>query len=277
LKPTTAAVIVVALQQFILCACLSAQAGQPVLAIQIVKQMLQAETAAWKSRQHFIYKNEERSNRTNCRLWDELVVETSNGSMQRLISEDGKPLSDNQRIAEDQRIKYLANHPGEFRRKAQRRKEDEARMPELLREIPNIFLFRSLDSVSDYTRIAFQPNPSFHEESYQDRVVHAMAGVLIIHKPDMRLTELDAHLEHKVEFGFGILGVLRDTTNLSLARGEVSVGQWTTTKLRFHLDGSILLLKTISRDLDSSRHGFKPVAHDLNVAEAAAIVRSNTF
>lgn len=25
------------------------------------------------------------------------------------------------------------------------------------------------------TRIAFQPNPSFHEESYQDRVVHAMA------------------------------------------------------------------------------------------------------
>ena len=277
MKPTTAAVIVVALQQFILCTRLSAQAGQPVPATQIVNQMLQAETAAWISRQHFIYKNEERSNRTNGRLWDELVVEIPDGSMQRLISEDGKPLSGNQRIAEDQRIKYLANHPGEFRRKAQRRKEDEARMPELLREIPNIFLFRSLDSVGDYTRIAFQPNPSFHEESYQDRVVHAMAGVLIIHKPDMRLSELDAHLEHKVEFGFGILGVLRDKTNISLARREVSAGQWTTTKLRFHLDGSILLLKTISRDLDSSRHGFKQVAHDLNVAEAASIVRSNTF
>jgi hypothetical protein len=277
LKTSTAAVIVLAFQQVILCALLAAQVGQPVSATQIVNQMLQAEAAAWKSRQHFIYKNEERSNRTNGRLWDELVVETSDGSMQRLISEDGKPLSGNQRIAEDQRIAYLANHPGEFRRKAQRRKEDEARMPELLREIPNIFLFRSLDSEGNYTRIAFQPNPSFHEESYQDRVVHAMAGVLIIHKPDMRLCELDAHLEHKVEFGFGILGTLSDRTYLSLAREEVSTGQWTTTKLRVHLDGSILLLKSISRDVDSSRYGFRLVGHDLNVAEAASIVRSDFF
>jgi hypothetical protein len=266
-----------ALQQVIFCARLSAQVGQPATATQMVNQMLQAEAAAWKSRQHFLYRNEERSNRTNGRLWDELVVETPDGSMQRLISEDGKLLPDNQRIAEDQRIKYLANHPGEFRRKAQRRKEDEARMPGLLKEIPDIFLFSSLDSVGDYTRIAFQPNPSFHEESYQDRVVHAMAGVLIIHKPDMRLCELDAHLEHKVEFGFGILGTLSDRTYLSLAREEVSTGQWTTTKLRVHLDGSILLLKSISRDVDSSRYGFRLVGHDLNVAEAASIVRSDFF
>ena len=277
MKPTTAAVFVVALQQVILCARLSAQVDQPVSALQIVNQMLQAESAAWRNRQHFQYRNEERSNRTNGRLWDELVVETSDGSMQRLISEDGKPLSDNQKIAEDQRIAYLSNHPGEFRRKTQRRKEDEARMPELLREIPNIFLFNLLGSERDYFRIALEPNPSFREENYQDRVVHAMEGVLIIHKPDLRLCELDAHLEHKVEFGFGILGVLRDKTSLSLTRGEVSAGQWTTTKLRFHLDGSILLLKTISRDVDWSRYGFKPVGHDLTVTEAAAIVRSNTF
>jgi len=277
LKTAIAAVFVLAFQQTILCVFLAAQVGPPASAAQIVNQMLQAETAAWKSRQHFLYRNQERSNRTSGRLWDELVVETTDGSMQRLISEDGKPLSENQRNAEDRRIMYLANHPDEFRRNVQRRKEDEARMPELLREIPNAFMFRSVDSVGEYTRIAFQPNPSFHEESYQDRVIHAMAGMLIIHTADMRLSELDAHLERKVEFGFGILGVLRDKTNLSLVREEVSAGQWTTTKLRFHLDGSILLLKTISRDLNSSRYGFKPVAHDLNGVEAASIVRSNTF
>jgi hypothetical protein len=56
--------------------------------------MVQAETAAWKDRQHFLYRSEERSNRTNGQLWEELVVETPDGSMQRLISEDGKPLSE---------------------------------------------------------------------------------------------------------------------------------------------------------------------------------------
>ena len=273
----TSAVLVIALQPLILCARLAAQVSQPDSATQTVNQMAHAEADAWKIRQHFLYRSKERSKRTNGRLWDEVVVETLDGSMQRLLSEDGKPLSDNQRNAEDQRITYLANHPGEFRRKTQRRKDDEARMPELLRDIPSIFLFNAVSSEGDYTHIAFQPNPSFHERSYQDRVVHAMTGVLIVHTPDMRLCEIDAHLRHRVEFGFGILGLLSDKTCLTLVREEVATGQWTITKLRVHLDGSILLLKSISRDVDSTRYGFKPVAHDLNVADAAAILRSNAF
>ena len=174
-----------------------AQEGQPFSAIEIVNKMVQAESAAWRSRQHFLYRNEERSSRTGGRLWDEIVVETSDGSMQRLISEDGKPLSDSQEKAEEERITYLGNHPVEFRRKAQDSKDDEARMPELLREIPNIFLFKIVRSEGDYFRIAFHPNPSFHEVSYQDRVVHAMSGEILIHKTDMRLCELDGQLDHR--------------------------------------------------------------------------------
>lgn len=277
MKLTTAFVFVMVFQQSILATSLLAQVGQSFGAAQIVNQMLQAETAAWNGRQHFLYRNQERSNRTDGHLWDELVVETSDGSMQRLVSEDGKPLSGTQKQSEDRRIASLANRPNELRRKTQRRRDDEARMPELLKDIPRMFLFQTVGSEGNYARIAFQPNPSFHEESYQDRVVHAMAGMLIIHTKDMRLCELDAHLEHKVEFGFGILGMLSDKTYLSLVRENVSTGQWTTTKLSVHLDGSILLLKSISRDLDSARYDFKPVAHDLKVAEAAAILRSNAF
>jgi hypothetical protein len=57
----------------------------------------------------------------------------------------------------------------------------------------------TVNSEGDSTRITFQPNPSFHEPSYQDRVAHAMAGMLIIHTTDMRSSEIDGHLEHKVE------------------------------------------------------------------------------
>src|SRR6202035_262156 len=126
--------------------------------------------------------------------------------------------------------------------------QDEARMPELLRQIPGTFLFRTISSEGPYTRIAFQPNPSFHEKSYHDRVVHAMSGMLLIHTTDMRLCEIDAQLQHRVEFGYGILGALSDKTHFFLARAEISPAQWTTTQIRVHLDGSILLLKSISRD-----------------------------
>jgi hypothetical protein len=274
---TRRAVVFLLFGQFVVCASVPAQISEPIRAIDTVNQMVQAESAAWRSRQYFLYRNQERSNRTNGRLWEELIVETPDGSLQRLISEDGKPLSSTRQREEDRRIAYLAGHPSAFRRARQRRQQDEARMPDLLREVPNTFLFRTVSSEGAYTRIAFRPNPSFKEKSYQDRVVHAMSGTLLIHTPDMRLCELDAHLEHTVEFGYGILGQLSDKTHFYLARKEVSPAQWTTTKIRVHLDGSILLLKSISRDVDASRYGFKQVAHGLSVAEAAAIIRSNTF
>ena len=150
-------------------------------------------------------------------------------------------------------------------------------MPDLLEELPRIFLFKAVGSEGDYTRIAFRPNPLFQEENYQDRVVHAMSGVLLIHTTDTRLCGLDVHFAHKVEFGFGLLGSVSDRSHFSIAREEVYPGQWKTTKIRVHIEGSVLLLKSISRDVDSSQYGFKQVAPDLTVAEAAAIVRSNTF
>ena len=116
-------------------------------------------------------------------------------------------------------------------------------MPELLRELPATFLFRTISSEGAYTRIAFQPNPSFKEKSYQDRVVHAMAGALLIHTPDMRLCELDAHLEHRVEFGFGILGQLSDETHLFLAREEIRgkpTSAFTISTTKFRRDGKKL-------------------------------------
>ena len=77
----------------------------------MVNQMVQAETVARGKRQHFLYRREERSLRTKGHLWDELVVETTEGRMHRLIAVDGKPLSGSEERAEDNRITYLANHP----------------------------------------------------------------------------------------------------------------------------------------------------------------------
>ncbi len=254
-----------------------AQVRQPLSAAQMVNQMVQAESLAKAKRQHFLYRREERSVRTRGHLWDELLVETTEGRMHRLIAVDGRPLSSSEQLAEDNRITNLANHPADLRREAQGRKDDEARMADLLRELPRLFLLQTAGSVGDCTRITFTPNPQFQEASFQDRVVHAMSGVLLIHTMDMRLCGIDAHLNHPVEFGFGLLGKVGDQSHFSVVRQEVFPGQWKATKIRVHVDGSILLMKSVSRDEDSSHYGFKLVAHDLTVAQAAAMLRSTTF
>ena len=248
--------------------------AQSFSATGVVNQMVQAETAAWKRRQHWSYIKEERSNRTRGRLWKECVVETSDGPLQRLLSVDGRPLSQSEERAEDRRIEYLAKHPRELRRQTQWRNQDEARLPGLLGELTAVFLFESEGEQGDFIRIAFRPNPSFRERTYQDRVVHAMSGVLLIHRPDMRLSELDVHFDHRVEFGYGLLGNVSDKTKFSLTRQEVVPGAWEPAKIQVHLDGTVLLLKSISRDLESLQYGFRVVPQSLTVAEAAAMLRA---
>ena len=255
----------------------NAQVRAPLSPPQIVNQMVEAETAAREKRQHFLYRREERSVRTRGHLWDELVVETSEGRLHRLVAVDGKPLSTGEQAAEDKRITYLVNHPADFRHEAQGRKDDEARMAALLKELPKLFLLQNAGSDGDCTRITFAPNPQFQEASFQDRVVHAMSGVLLVHATDKRLCVIDAHLDHVVEFGFGLLGKVSNQSHFSILRQEISPGEWKTTKIRVHVDGSILLMKSVSRDEDSSHFGFKLIPHDLTLAQAAALIRSTTF
>ncbi len=93
-------------------------------------------------------------------------------------------------------------------------------MADLLRELPRLFLLQTAGAEGDCTRITFAPNPQFQEASFQDRVIHAMSGVLLIHNADKRLCGIDAHLDHGVEFGFGLLGKVSDQSHFSVARGR---------------------------------------------------------
>ncbi len=239
--------------------------------------MVQAETEAAKDRAHFLYRRKETSTRTKGHQWEELVVEVSEGRMHRLIRVDGKPLTASQEKVERDRLQFLSKHPDDVRRENQGRKDDEERTADLLRVLPKIFLF-NLEGVEDgCTKVAFRPNPAYQEQSYQDRVLHAIDGYLLIHQGDNRLCKLDTHLEHAVEFGYGLLGKVSQSSGFSMARTEVGPGQWKTQELNVHIDGNILLLKSVSRQEDSVHFGFQEVPFNMSVAQSVVMIESTTY
>jgi hypothetical protein len=252
----------------------AAQERLPVPPDQLVKQMEQAEAASRSDRQHFMYRNRERSTRTGGHLWDELVVEAKDGRMRRLLAVDGKPLSGAAESAEEKRISNLVSHPDEFRREAQALRDDEFRLSNILKQVPRLYVFKIDGSQGNCTGVAFEPNPQFQEQSFQDRILHAMSGVLLIDTRQMRLCGIDAHLDHNVEFGFGLLGKVSGESRFSVMREEIAPKQWKNTKISVHVDGKLLLLKSVARDEEATHNGFKPVPQDLTAAQAADLVRS---
>jgi hypothetical protein len=241
--------------------------------LQVVTAMVQNEKQARQHRTFFRYTSVERSSRTDGHLWLENAVETPDGLLRRLIAEDGKPVSADRAAAEDRRITALGADPSALRAADADRRADEARLVKLLGILPQAFLFTANGMRGDCVRIDFRPNPTFEPSSYDERVVHGLAGAIFIRMPAERLCGIEGHLTDRVSFGFGLLGHIDQGSHFSVIRVPVTPTDWKSSHIDVHVDGKVLLFKSISRDEDATHTGAEPLPPHLSLAEAAALTR----
>jgi hypothetical protein len=240
---------------------------------QMLGTMVHNEVVAHDEGDRFSYTTYERSARTGGHLWTEKVVEVDNGLLRRLLDVDSQPLSPARAAEEDRRIEQLAADPAAFRRANQGRKDDEAHALKLLSILPHAFFLEAQGEQDGCERIAFRPDPAYQPKSYEERVVHAMAGTVLVHQPDLRLCRIDAHLTHPVEFAFGLLGHLSQDGGFSMQRAQVNATDWKTQSISIHFDGTLLFFKSFSRQQETVRRDIHEVPKDLTLEQAVAFTR----
>jgi hypothetical protein len=239
----------------------------------LIEKVAANEVAARKTKPHYFYVSEERSVRSGGHLWKENVVETTDGSLRRLIAIDNKPLTPDEAAAEQRRIDNLVSHPDEFRRINQAHKDDEERATQLLQMLSSNFALTPDGEADGCLRFTFQPKPEFRPSSYQERVAHEMVGTVSLKKPDDRLCTLDAKIIRPVEFGFGMLGHIDQGGHFSLARKQVDAKNWKSDHITVHINGRILMLKSLAQDQETIRTEIRTVPQNLTLAQAAQMTR----
>lgn len=219
----------------------------------------------------FRFVSVERSSRTGGHLWTEEVVEVDGGMLRRLIAIDGKPLTPAQQAAEEHRLELLAKNPSAFAEANHSRQKDEARATQVLERMPKEFLFQYDGQEHGCQRIAYRPNPAYQPNSFEDRVVHNMTGIVSIEEPAMRLCAVTGHLVKTVDFGFGLLGHVTRGSGFTLDRTRIEPSVWRSTLLNMHFDGAIFFFKSISRSQHTVRSHFQPIPAKLNLQQAVAL------
>ena len=238
-----------------------------------VTQMAANEKTARAQQHHFTYLSEERSTRTGGHLWKEKVVETDDGVLQRLLAVDGHPLAPAQTRAEEQRIEGIVAHPEAFRRLNANHYDDEVKATQLLEMLPKAFLISPAGEENGCTRYSFRPNPAFQPSTYEERIIHVLEGTVSIKEPEDRLCKLQAKIAQPVEFGFGLLGKVNSGGHFELQRVQVDPNNWKSMHISVHIDGRILLLKSIARDQETTRTEIHLVPQHLSLVEAAKMTR----
>jgi hypothetical protein len=247
------------------CATLAPAQNSPLLAAELVNVVVANELADRVERRKWMYMIEKQDGK---HVLTEKQVETKDGPLYRLIAIDGRPLDPDERQQDNARIDRLLHDPNEQLKVKRAHDEDEQKLQTLMRLMPDAFLYDYDGVEGTLVRVKFHPNPNFHPPTYEARVVHSLAGTILVDSQQQRLTKLWGQLINPVEFGWGLLGHIDNGGKVEIGRVEVGPFQWKTALIDIHLSGRLVLFKTISKQESEVRSDFRTVPDDLSLPQA---------
>ena len=199
-------------------------------------------------------------------------VETKDGPFYRLLAIDGTPLNPDQRQQDNARMERLLQDPSQQLKFKQGHDEDEQKLEKLMRLMPDAFLYDYDGVEENFVRLKFRPNPNYNPPTYEARVVHSLAGTILIDSQQKRLAKLSGQLINRVEFGFGILGHIDNGGTIEIGRVQVGPAQWKTALINIQLSGRMVFFKTISKQEYETRSNFRAVSGNLSLLEASRLL-----
>ena len=223
------------------------------------------------------------------------LKQTANGSQTKLFCEtrdamagmaiafDGKPLTAQQRQAEEARLEQLKNSPAELARKRQREKDDADRVTRIVRAMPDAFLFEYAGTEhgrpglgregDELIRLNFRPNPKYEPPSKVEQVLTGMQGNLLVDANKRRIARIDGVLFKEVSFGWGILGHLDKGGHFLVEQGDVGDGSWDMQRMGLTFTGKILLFKHLDIRSTETFSDFRSVPTDLTFAQGVDLLK----
>jgi hypothetical protein len=205
------------------------------------------------------------------------VVETKSGSLDRLLSSAGKPLTDAQASDETGRILKFSQSPEEQRKAEQARRKDAAQCDAFMQMIPNAFVFDYAGGSGNLMKVSFKPNPQFRPPSREGKVLQQMAGEIWVDARQKRLVSINGQLMNEVKFAGGFLGHLEKGGQFMVKRAELAPGDWELTEMTVNMRGKALLFKTISVQQKELHSTFERVPDDLSLSDAANLLLRQTM
>jgi hypothetical protein len=202
------------------------------------------------------------------------VVETDNGSVKKKIRQNGQPLTPDELEKENQRISSFVHDTSQQDKQHKDSAQDDKRAEEMLSMLPDAFIWKVKSEAPDGTTFSFVPDPAFTPPSMESRVFAAMAGDIVVSKPENRIQKISGKLIHDVKFGYGLFGKMEQGGTFNVERRSLAPKVWVITDSHVHINGHILIFKTISEQEDEVKTDFHPSPQGITLEQAANILRN---
>jgi hypothetical protein len=199
---------------------------------------------------------------------DRDVIDTKDGQIARTLLINGQPLTADQRAADEARMKKLVEDAGERAKRDKRAKDDEEKGTQMLKAIPDAFIFKYEGSENGQVRLSFFPNPHYNAPTRELQVFRSLSGMMWIDRANRRLSRLDGTLFEDVTFGWGLLGRLSKGGTFSVTQSRVGDDHWEVVSLDVRMSGRAVIFKTINVKQKQRFTNFHRMSDNLTISEA---------
>jgi hypothetical protein len=248
--------------------------------VDLVRETVQGEVAANNSDAKVMFMDRKESPRGS---QTKLMVETRQGMAGMTVAFNDKPLTPEQRQAEEARLAGLASSQEQLKKKQEREKEDAGRVTRIMKALPDAFLYdpdgtekgsQEVGKVgAELIRLKFRPNPNYVPPSHVEQVLTGMQGLLLIDAKQHRIARIDGTLIKEVGFGWGILGHLDQGGHFLVDQGEVIPGAWEITRMSLSFTGRVLLFKSLNIKSDEVFKNFRAAPANLSFAQGVELLK----
>ncbi len=215
-----------------------------------------------------------------------LTIETRDAMAGMLIAINGKPLTADQKKAEQDRVERFVKNPDELKKKQKQEHDSNERVLKIMKALPDAFLYEYAGTQEgtenlgarghELERLKFRPNPKYEPPSRVEQVLTGMAGVMLIDKSQHRIALIDGTLEKEVSFGWGIFGHLDPGGRFVVQQGDLDNGHWEITRMDLSFTGKILLFKNLKIQSNETFTDFHRVPANLTFAQGLELLKKHS-
>ena len=251
------------------CGLASAQHLSPQeLVTQVVHNELEANQ---NDHTHWMYRD---SDTLPAKKTVKLVVETPQGTVSKLIRLNDHPLTPQQQAEDQARMERVLTDPSVIARQRKNSAHDDQQSVSLMKMLPDAFLWTYTGESNGEINLDFKPNPAFQPPTYASRVFAAMAGQAVVDAKQKRVKVLSGKLVQPVEFGWGLFGKMDQGGTFRIVRSHVAPGIWEITETHVHIQGHMLIFKSINEQEDEISSDYQRAPASMTLREAIDRLKS---
>ena len=239
-------------------AALHAQNPRP-----FVQQAVNTELAASsEDHSHWLFFEIASEPGKNVKRW---VAQAHPATVERVVERNGQALTEAQQRQEMEAFMRDARAQSKQHRSGEHDDEEAA---ELLRILPDAFIWTVQGDKGADIFLHFKPNAQFDPPNLEARVFAAMEGDMTINKEQHRIVSLKGRLTRDVKILGGFIGYLQAGGTFDVERREIGEKLWQITETHVHIQGHAIFFHTISDQEDEVKSKFEELPANISFEDA---------